>query len=74
MEDGRQFTLLSRDLSPAGIRLVGTRRLLGQRVKIVLPQEDGEQPFTFMVRILWTCAIGDDLFENGGTFQEILLS
>ena len=74
VEDGRQFTLLSRDLSSSGIRLVGTRRLLGQRVKITLPQEDGEQPFSFMVRILWTCAIGDDLFENGGTFQEILPS
>lgn len=74
MEDGRQFTLLSRDLSSAGIRLVGTRRLLGQRVKIIMPQKEGEQPVTFVVRILWTCAIGDDLFENGGTFQEILPS
>jgi len=72
LEDGRQFTLLSRDLSSAGIRLVGTRRLLGQRIKITMPQEEGEQPYSFMVRILWTCAIGDDLFENGGTFQEIL--
>ena len=72
LDDGRQFTLLSRDLSVAGIRLVGTRRLLGQRVKVTLPQENGDQPFTFLVRILWTCAIGDDLFENGGTFLEIL--
>ena len=72
LDDGRQFTLLSRDLSLAGIRLVGTRRLLGQRVKVTLPQENGDQPFTFLVRILWTCAIGDDLFENGGTFLEIL--
>jgi len=23
------------------------------------------------VRILWTCAVGDDLFENGGNFLEL---
>jgi hypothetical protein len=72
MEDGRQFTLLSRDLSTAGIRLVGTRRLLGQKVKVAVPPEEGSQAVTFLARILWTCAIGDDLFENGGTFLEIL--
>src|SRR5438094_159785 len=27
-DDGKEFTLLSRDLSPTGIRLLGTRRLL----------------------------------------------
>src|SRR5437867_5588591 len=56
LEDGRHFTLLSRDLSPAGIRLVGTRRLLGQKVTISVPQQDSEQPCSFLVRILWTCA------------------
>src|SRR5260370_10860877 len=71
VEDGRQYTLLSRDLSPAGIRLVGTRRLLGQKVKIALPPENGEHQFSFLVRILWTCVIADDLFENCGTFLEI---
>jgi hypothetical protein len=23
------------------------------------------------MRILWTCAVGDDLFENGGRFLEV---
>jgi PilZ domain-containing protein len=72
MEDGRQFILLSRDLSPTGVRLVGTRRLLGQKVRVHIPQGESAPPVTFLVRILWTCAIGDDLFENGGTFLEIL--
>jgi hypothetical protein len=72
MDGGRQFTLLSRDLSLTGIRLVGTRRLLGQKVRVSLPQGDGTETCTFVVRILWTCAIGDDLFENGGTFLEII--
>jgi hypothetical protein len=70
-EDGREFTLLSRDLSTTGIRLIGTRSLLGQKVRIVV-QENQQEPTAFLVRILWTCAIGDDLFENGGAFLEVV--
>jgi hypothetical protein len=70
VEDGRTFTLLSRDLSPSGIRLVGTRRLLGQKVRVQVARPGGGSPWTFLVRVLWTCALGDDLFENGGMFLE----
>src|SRR5262249_2723963 len=70
-EDGRSFTLLSRDLSSTGIRLVGTKRLLGQKVRVTLPSADSGETVTFVVRVLWTCAIGDDLFENGGSFLEV---
>jgi PilZ domain len=70
-EDQRQFTLLSRDLSPTGIRLISTRRFLGQKLRVLIPGTDPAQPWTFWVRILWTCAVGDDLFENGGTFLEL---
>jgi hypothetical protein len=65
-EDGREFTLLSRDLSATGIRLISTRRLLGQKVRVLIPAAD--PAFEFLVRILWTCSVGDDLIENGGTF------
>jgi hypothetical protein len=27
--------------------------------------------WTFVVRILWTLSIGQDLFENGGSFLEL---
>jgi hypothetical protein len=67
-EDGRQFTLLTRDLSPSGVRLIGTRRFLGQKVRVFIPKADGTPPWEFVVRVLWTCAVGDDLVENGGTF------
>ncbi len=70
-EDGEEFTLLSRDLSATGIRLVGTRRLLGQKVHVLVPRPDDEPPYDFLVRILWTCAVGDGLFENGGSFLEV---
>jgi hypothetical protein len=70
-EDGREHHLLSRDLSPTGIRLIGTRRLLGQKVHVLIPDAEGGSPTSFATRILWTCAVGDDLFENGGRFLEV---
>ena len=70
-EDQREYRLLSRDLSTSGIRLIGTRSLLGQKVRVVL-QDSPEEPTAFLVRVLWTCAIGDDLFENGGAFLEVI--
>jgi hypothetical protein len=72
-EDGRERTLLSRDISTAGIRLIGTRSLLGQKVRVLIPRGEQEEPRCFVVRILWTCAIGDELFENGGTFLEMVV-
>jgi hypothetical protein len=70
-EDGHERTLLSRDLSPTGIRLIGTRRLLGQKVHISIPAADGSTSWNFVARILWTCAVGEDLIENGGAFLEM---
>jgi hypothetical protein len=69
-EDGRELHLLSRDLSPTGIRLIGTRSLLGQKVHVLLPRAEGEEPAAFVMRVLWTGSVGDELFENGGTFLE----
>jgi hypothetical protein len=69
-ENGEQFTLLGRDLSTTGIRLLGTRRLLGNKVRVSLTSKEGPA-LELVVRILWTCAIGDDLFENGGNFLEL---
>jgi hypothetical protein len=70
-EDGEGLTLLTRDLSASGIRLLGTRRLLGQKVRVRVPAAGGAGPWEFQVRILWTCPVGDDLVENGGTFLAV---
>jgi hypothetical protein len=69
-DDGKVLNLLSRDLSTTGIRLLGTKQLLGQKIQVELPQ-DLDPPLLFTVRILWTCAVGDDLFENGGSFLSL---
>jgi hypothetical protein len=71
-DDGREHHLLSRDLSPTGIRLIGTRHLLGQKVDVLIPRPGEGQPWSFRVRVLWTCSVGDDLFENGGVFLAVL--
>ena len=68
-EDGEEFTLLTRDLSATGMRLLGTRRLLGQKLRVRVPSEAGE--VAFVLRVLWTCAVGDDLVENGGSFVSL---
>ena len=39
-EDGHEHTLVSRDLSATGIRLLGTKRLLGQKVQLDLSASD----------------------------------
>ena len=72
MENNRELTVLSRDISVDGIRLVGTSSLLGQKIQVFIPRPDHQEPLTLKVRILWTCAVGDGLFENGGSFLEIV--
>jgi hypothetical protein len=71
-DDGKSYALMSRDLSLSGVRLLGTKRLLGQKLQLELPAADGTPMCKLLVRILWTCAVGDDLFENGGAFMELL--
>src|SRR5205823_1701203 len=73
-EDGKEFALMSRDLSATGVRLLGTKRLLGQKVQLELPSGNDDANCKLLVRILWTCAVGDDLFENGGSFLELVSS
>jgi predicted RNA-binding protein with PUA domain len=70
-EDQREFTLLTRDLSPTGVRLIGTRRLLGQKVRVLVPVPGGDELYEFVVRVLWTCPVGEDLVENGGAFLSV---
>jgi hypothetical protein len=67
-EDQREWHLLSRDLSTTGIRLIATRSLLGQKLRVNLGSGEGACPL--LVRVLWTCAVGDDLYENGCMFLE----
>jgi hypothetical protein len=70
MEDGRALTVLSRDLSLTGVRFIASQSLLGQKVHVLLPDDDRGVAYHFLVRILWACAVGDGLFENGALFLD----
>jgi hypothetical protein len=69
-EDGNELTVLSRDLSLTGVRLISAHSLLGQKIHLMLPGSDNGVPYHFLVRILWSCAVGDGLFENGALFLD----
>jgi hypothetical protein len=71
-EGEQEITLLSRDLSATGIRLISTRSFLGKRLRISISRSDGKEPACFHIRVLWTCAVADGLYENGGVFLERL--
>ena len=71
-EDERELTLLTRDISDTGIRLIGTSSLLGHKVQVDIPDTERNETVCFVARILWTCSIGDEMYENGGNFLEVL--
>jgi PilZ domain-containing protein len=69
--DRRELRLLSCDISDSGIRLIGTHRLQGQKVRLTISADEaGGPPWHFIVQILWTSEVGDNMFENGGVFVE----
>jgi hypothetical protein len=70
MEDGQELTVLSRDLSLTGVRLISSHSLLGQRIHLLLPGGGKGVPYHFLVRVLWSCAVGDGLYENGALFLD----
>lgn len=69
--DGQRLRVLTKDISSSGIRLIGNRGLLGQKLRVSVPSAAGPERI-FLVRILWTCTVGDDLYENGGSFMELV--
>lgn len=71
-QEGKRMNLLCRDLSTSGLRLLGLHRLLGQKVRVYLSVGPEDSPYCLLVRILWTCAVVDGLFENGGSFVELV--
>jgi hypothetical protein len=66
-----EHQVLTRDISGAGIRLLGCRELLGQKLCVTIPAPSGPAQ-TFLIRVVWTCRVGDDLYENGAVFLELV--
>lgn len=70
-EQGRSSTLLTRDISATGIRLIGTKHLLGQKLTIHIPAPGEGAETVFDVRILWSCSVADGMIENGGSLLSV---
>lgn len=71
LEDQRCLRLFTREISLSGIRLLSGSSLQGQKVRVWVPfPEPGEPTHCFRVCILWSAAVGDNLYENGGVFLE----
>jgi hypothetical protein len=71
LADDKLHQVVTKDISASGIRLLGSRDLLGQKVRITVPRPEGV-PCIFLVRVVWTCRVGDELYENGGVFLELV--
>jgi hypothetical protein len=71
-ERNRKIPCVTQDMSPTGVRLVGSTRLQGQRVHVLIPQrEHGKGQHCFIARIVWSIEVGDGLVENGGLLLEV---
>jgi hypothetical protein len=71
--DQNELKFLSRDLSHTGLRMIGNRNLLGQKVRVLIPPVDsGGGQWCFQVHILWANVVADGIFENGGIFVEMV--
>jgi hypothetical protein len=71
--DQRDLRMFSCDLSDSGIRLIGTCNLQGQKVRLLIPGDAaGTPPRCFLLHVLWASASGDDMFENGGIFVDVI--
>lgn len=72
-EDNQELMVLTQDLSDSGIRFIANRSLLGRKIHVHLPPAtSAAAPVQLVVRILWTTAVAEGLYENGGTFLEII--
>lgn len=71
-EDGRELHLVSEDISLSGLRLIGIHDLRGQKVRVIVPSTDrGGGQWCFVVQMLWSSTVGDNLIESGGLFLDI---
>jgi hypothetical protein len=67
--DLRTLHWVTREVSVTGIRLIGNCGLQGQKIEVWVPRPTKtEETYGFLVQVLWSCAVGDGLFENGGIF------
>lgn len=69
---GKEYRMVSQDISLNGVRVVGAHSLRGQKVRLMMPSIDnGGGQWDFTVHFLWSSPVGDNLVESGGIFLKI---
>jgi hypothetical protein len=72
-EKGGDRTVLLEDLSPSGVRFMSSRNYLGHRLSIALSAQGAANVSVILVmRIVWSCAVADGLYQHGGCFLELV--
>lgn len=72
-DDHEVHNFVSREISMTGIRLLGNHPLRGRKVHVWIPRPDNaEERCCFLAHMLWSAGVGDDLFESGGVFLELV--
>ena len=71
-EDKRLFQWVTREISLSGIRLLCGCNLEGQKLRLWITFDADNLTHCFLAQILWSAAVGDNLYENGGIFLELL--
>lgn len=70
--NGKEYHMLTQDISLNGVRIVGAYTLRGQKARVIMPSIDkGGGQWSFTVQFLWSTSVGDNLFENGAIFLEV---
>src|SRR5262249_7871308 len=71
-EDNRLYQVVTREISLSGIRLLCGCCFEGQKLRLWITFEPDHQTYCFLASILWSAAVGDNLYENGGILLELL--
>ena len=72
LEDRCETVVMSQRLSLSGIEFLSDRSLLGQKLRLYIPRN--ESTFATMIlsmRVLWSQAVADGIFKNGGNFLNV---
>jgi hypothetical protein len=71
-ENGRVATLLGSDVTATGMRLIGPRSLIGQKLEVTIPRDGPGK--CVLVRVVWSRLVSDGLWENGGAVLELVVT
>jgi hypothetical protein len=73
-DDNVEMRFLTKDICARGMCLLGNRSLKGQKVQVLVPYPGSTNGhhWCFTLHILWSAAICDGIYHQGGVFLEVI--